>query len=247
MRGNFGLSSGDVDSGAAFVNHIATDDLIGVGFVGQGGIGEDSPFATITPDPPPMSRAEMVAAAKRWVEQGHAKCGANGWNGIITSTTSAQNHQDRQPGTLLVKDSATELTVKLVVVDSTAIAGVSFTQHDFTDAPQGRPCWIIHDSWKADGRGDAELNIIGDTDSGGMYLAWGVPEYRGTHHSDIGTVPPACKIVARDEPYVVRKSNGGVQPVVDLNDPNHLTGQKVVEDPNIKTTTTIKWDLSREP
>jgi hypothetical protein len=247
MRGNFGLSNGDVDSGAAFVNHIATDDLIGVGFVGQGGIGEDSPFATITPDPPPMSRAEMVAAAKRWVEQGHAKCGANGWNGIITSTTTAQNHQDRQPGTLLVKDSATELTVKLVVVDSTAIAGVSFTQHDFTDAPQGRPCWIIHDSWKADGRGDAELNIIGDTDSGGMYLAWGVPEYRGTHHSDIGTVPPACKIVARDEPYVVRKSNGGVQPVVDLNDPNHLTGQKVVEDPNIKTTTTIKWDLSREP
>jgi hypothetical protein len=247
MRGNFGLSSGDADSGAAFVNHIATDDLIGVGFVGQGGIGEDSPFATITPDPPPMSRAEMVAAAKRWVEQGHAKCGANGWNGIITSTTTAQNHQDRQPGTLLVKDSATELTVKLVVVDSTAIAGVSFTQHDFTDAPQGRPCWIIHDSWKADGRGDAELNIIGDTDSGGMYLAWGVPEYRGTHHSDIGTVPPACKIVARDEPYVVRKSNGGVQPVVDLNDPNHLTGQKVVEDPNIKTTTTIKWDLSREP
>src|SRR4030088_2434290 len=31
MRQNFGLSSGDADSGGAFVNHIATDDLIGVG------------------------------------------------------------------------------------------------------------------------------------------------------------------------------------------------------------------------
>jgi hypothetical protein len=61
-------------SGDDLVKHIATDDLIGVGFVGQGGIGEDSPFAHIKPDPPPMSRAQMVAAAKRWIVQGHGKC-----------------------------------------------------------------------------------------------------------------------------------------------------------------------------
>jgi hypothetical protein len=189
----------------------------------------------------------MVAAAKRWVEEGHAKCGANGWNGTITSTRTAQNHEDRQPGTLLVKDSATELKVIMTVADSTAKSAVTFAQHDFTDAPQGRPCWVIHYNWKAEGTGDAELNIIGDTDEGGMYIAWSVPEYRGTYHSDTGTVPPACKIVPRDEPYVVRKSNGGVQPKVDLNDPNHLAGQSVVEDPNNKTTTTIKWDLSRDP
>jgi hypothetical protein len=247
IRRTAGLSSGDADSGDAFVNHLASDDLIGVGFVGQGGIGEDSPFATITPDPPPMSRAEMVDAAKRWVGEGHAKCGANGWNGTITSTMTAQNHEDRQPGTLLVKDSATELKVVMAVVDSTATSNVSFIQHDFTDAPTGRPCWVIHYSWKADGRGDAELNIIGDTDEGGMFIAWSVPEYSGTAHSDMGTVPPACKIISRDEPYVVRKSNGGVQPKVDLDDPNHLAGEKVIEDPNNKTTTTIKWDLSREP
>ena len=74
-----------------------------------------------------------------------------------------------------------------------------------------------------------------------------MPEYSGTHHSEIGTVPPACKIMLRDEAYSVRKSNGGVQPTVDLNDPNRLAGQKIIEDPNIMTTTTIKWNLSREP
>jgi hypothetical protein len=249
MRGNFGLSNAanDPDAGAAFVNHLATDDLIGVGFVGQGGIGDDSPFAPIDAAPPPMSRAEMIDAAKRWVGPGQAKCGANGWNGTITSTTTAQNRQNPQPGTLLIKDSATELVVTLAVVESTATANVSFTQHDFTDAQTNRPCFSIHYSWKADGRGDAELNIIGDTDEGGMFLAWSVPEYSGTAHTEMRTVPPACALVQRDEPYVVRKGNGGVQPTVDLNDPNHVVGQKVIEDPNTGSTTTIKWNLSREP
>ena len=238
-----------LDAGAAFVNHLATDELIGVGFAGQGGIGEDSPFAPIAGDPPPMTRDDMVAAAQRWVGEGHGKCGANGWNGTITSTTTAQNHEDPQPGTLLVKDSATELKVTLAVVDSTASANVTFTQHDFTDAPANRPCWIIHDSWKADGRAeDADLQIIGDTDQEfGIYVAWSVPEYTGVHHSEMGTVPPACRIVLRDDVYSVRKSNGGVQPTVDLDDPNHLVGEKIIEDPNIRTTTTIRWNLSREP
>ena len=199
------------------------------------------------PAPPAMSRAELVAAAKKWVDVGHAQCSGTTWSGVITQTEKGQIHEDRQPGTLLVKDSASDLTVTIVVTESTAIANVTFTSHDFTDAPPNRPCWVIHYSTAADGRGDAELNIIGDTDEGGMYLAWSVPEYSGIHHSDIGTVPPACKIAAREEPYVVRKSNGGVQPKVDLNDVNHLTGQTIVEDPNNKTTTTIKWDLSRDP
>ena len=165
----------------------------------------------------------------------------------ICQTVQAQNHEDRQPGTLLVKDSATDLNITLTVVQSTATANVFFTQHDFTDAPPNRPCWVIHYSWKADGRGDAELDVIGDTDAGGMYLAWSVPAYSGTEHTEMRTVPPACKPVLRDDPYSVAKSHGGVQPTVDPNDLNHLVGQKVVEDPNIKTTTTITWDLSRDP
>lgn len=32
--------------------------------------------------------------------------------------------------------------------------------------------------------------------------------------------------------------------MVDPNDPNHVLGQKVIEDPNTKSTTTIKWNLS---
>jgi hypothetical protein len=247
IRRSVGLEGNDPDASAAFVNHLAADDLIGVGFVGQGGIGEDSPFASIAPDPPPMSRAEMVAAAKQWVGEGQAKCGASTWSGVITQTVKAQNHEDRQPGTLLVKDSATDLNITLAVVQSTATANVFFTQHDFTDAPPNRPCWVIHYSWKADGRGDAELDVIGDTDAGGMYLAWSVPAYSGTEHTEMRTVPPACKPVLRDDPYSVAKSHGGVQPTVDPNDLNHVAGQKVIEDPNNNTTTTIKWDLSRDP
>lgn len=246
IRRSTGQDGDDPDAGF-LVGHLTNDDLIGVGFVGQGGIGEDSPFATIEPDPPPMSRAEMIAAAQRWIGEGHARCGANGWNGVITSTMTAQNHEDRQPGTLLQKDSATELKVTMAVVDSTATSNVTFTQHDFTDAPTNRPCWIIHYSWKADGRGDAALQIIGDTNEGGMFLAWTVPEYSGTAYTDMATVPPGCKHTTREEVYSVRQSSGGVQPIVDLDDPNHLAGEKVVEDPNNKTTTTIKWDLSRKP
>jgi hypothetical protein len=243
-----GLGGNDADAGAAFVNHIASDDLIGVGFIGQGGIGEDSPFATIVPAPPPMTRAEMVAAAKAWIEVGHARCGANPWNGTITSTKTGKSHDDKQPGTLLVKDFATNLKVTVTVVDSTATASVSFAMHDFTDQQPNRPCWVIHDSWTAEGKGDADLQILGDPkEPGGMLLSWYVPAYTGTHHSEMRTVPPACKPVVRDEPYSVARSFNAVQPTVDPNDPNRLVGQKVVEEPNSKTTKTIKWDLSRDP
>jgi hypothetical protein len=51
----------------------------------------------------------------------------------------------------------------------------------------------------------------------------------------------------RDEAYSVRQSSGGVQPTIDPNDVNRLAGQSIVEDPNSKSTTTIKWDLSRDP
>jgi hypothetical protein len=250
MRRTFGGLGGNdaADSRAAFVFHLATDDLIGVGFVGQGGIGEDSPFATIEPAPPPMSRAEMVAAAQTWVDVGHANCGPNAWNGTITSTTAGKSHEDKQRGTLLVKDFATELKVKLTVVDGTATADVSFAMHDFTDQQPNRPCWVIHDSWVAEGKGDADFQVLGDpTESGNMLLTWYVPAYKGNHHSEMRTVPPACKAVLRDEPYSAQKSFKSVKPTVDPNDPNHLAGQSIVDNPNDKTTTTIKWDLTREP
>lgn len=248
IRRSMDMANPNPDNRRDLVFHITTDDLVGVGFVGQGGIGDDSPFAPITPAPPPMSKADMVAAAQQWVGPGQGKCGPNSWNGTITATTVAKNHEDRQPGTLLQKDSATELKITMTVVDSTAKSEVSFTQHDFTDQQIGRPCWIIHDSWQAEGRGDARLNIIGDPAEGpSVFLAWTIPEYSGTHQSDKATVPPACKHTVRDEPYSVRQSSGGVQPKVDPNDPNHLVGESVVEDPNNKMTTTIKWNLSREP
>ncbi|HEV7666656.1 MAG TPA: hypothetical protein VGQ62_24185, partial [Chloroflexota bacterium] len=75
----------------AFVNHLHDDLLIGVAFVGQGGIGEDSAFAPIAPEPPAMSQAEFVAAAQRWTIDGKAAC-SNKWNGTITQTITAEEH-----------------------------------------------------------------------------------------------------------------------------------------------------------
>jgi hypothetical protein len=57
----------------AFVTHVATDDLIGVGFAGNGGVDRDSAFFDdVTVAPPPMSRAEFVAKTQRWMTDGQA-------------------------------------------------------------------------------------------------------------------------------------------------------------------------------
>jgi hypothetical protein len=50
------------DAAAGFVGHITNDDLIGLAFVGQRGVGDDSAFGPLVPDPPPMSRQDMIAA-----------------------------------------------------------------------------------------------------------------------------------------------------------------------------------------
>lgn len=70
-----------------FLPHSTHDELIGLAFVGRSGIGEDSAFAPITPAPPPMSRDEFLAAAKIWIEDGHARCGST-WNFTIKYTFS---------------------------------------------------------------------------------------------------------------------------------------------------------------
>ena len=72
-------------------------------------------------------------------------------------------HVVQQSGTVVL-DNATDLKTTIVVVDNTATATVFFEAHDFRDAgPSSHGCTTLHDTYKADGRGDAELSVIGDT------------------------------------------------------------------------------------
>src|SRR5207244_2469446 len=80
-----------------FIDHLATDQLIGFAFEGRRGMLENSPI------PPPMTRPQFIAAAQRWLDEGHARCGA-GWTGSIVQKTTIRS---QSPG----NDMATDLTV----------------------------------------------------------------------------------------------------------------------------------------
>jgi hypothetical protein len=240
------------DAGSGFVNHIATDDLIGVGLVGQKGIGDDSPFGPRVPDSPPMSRADMVAAAKIWVEDGHAQCGSS-WSGTVSVKTSSISHDDRQKGTNLAKDAAYDFSSTVTIVDGKGTADMHMKSHDFTDNPPNRPCWKIHYSSFADGTGDAEIQIIGEISqsSGGLAVAWTVPEATGKKHQELTTVPPACKANVQDQTYTVAKGFASTQILIDPtqpddpNNPNHIFGHKAEKDLVGGGTTVYTWDLTK--
>ena len=54
--------------------HVDKSIDIELGFEGRRGIDERSPFGPVDAEPPPMSKAEFLAAARRWVEQGKMAC-----------------------------------------------------------------------------------------------------------------------------------------------------------------------------
>jgi hypothetical protein len=125
-----------------FVDHLHNDLLIGVAFVGQGGIGDESAFAPITPDPPPMSHAEFVAAAQRWAIDGKAAC-SNKWNGTITQTFTAQEK-------VQFREVVTETRLTVDVVDNKATATVNWSMRDFTDVPTKDCATHVHHTFTAE-------------------------------------------------------------------------------------------------
>src|SRR6266536_2052694 len=76
MRSINELVTEDQSKKEKFIEHISTDQLIGFAFEGRRGMLENSPL------PPPMTRPQFIAAAQRWLDDGHARCGA-GWTGSI--------------------------------------------------------------------------------------------------------------------------------------------------------------------
>ena len=207
------------NGGSGFVSHIASDDLIGLAFVGQGGIGDDSAFAPITPDPPPMDRAEMVAAARHWVDDGHAGCGS-AWNGTINKTTRLTTHSESSV-TKIILDGASETTAAITIVDGQARGKVHVDAHQFTDPTPNGGCNFQHSTNVADGSGAVEVQILGEADSAaGYYVTFYIPAASGTTHRDIGTGPtPSCKpvrmSVVPDEKYTIQQGFSVIQIPVD--------------------------------
>jgi hypothetical protein len=240
-------------AGGGFVEHIAGDGLIGLAFVGQRGIGDDSAFGPRTPDPPPMDRSDMVAAAKHWVEDGHAGCGS-AWNGTIKKTTTLKVHSE-SPATRVILDSASDITVNVTVTDGQARATMHMEGHQSSDPAPNGGCNFQHTTMNADGSGQVEVQILGEAESGGYFVTFYIPAGTGTAHRDIGTGPsPTCKPVRMspvpDEKYLIAQSFSVFQIAVDPanpkdpSDPNHFFGYQATDDLDLGTTV-IVWDLTK--
>jgi hypothetical protein len=140
MRSVNGLK--DPGNRQKFIDHLNEDPLIALGFVGQGAIGEDSAFAPITPEPPPMGQGEFIAAAQRWLTDGNAACSSK-WNGTITETTNASE-------SVLSRAVRTETRITITVVDSKASADVHWQMTDFTDVKTRECATYVHHTFSSD-------------------------------------------------------------------------------------------------
>jgi hypothetical protein len=229
----------------AFASHLGGDLLIEQAFIGQGAIGDDSAFAPITPDPPPMNQADFVGAAQTWLNAGQALCGL-GWSGTITVTKTSQSSGITQ-GNTVAADAAMSLTETLEVDQGDATATVHLVQHDYVDSgPKNHNCAIQHLTWAVDGTGPAQVQIFLDPATGAQIFMT-VPAATGTLHTDMKTGPLTnCKqVVLKDQPYSTSQDNLVASGPVDPNDPAHLEGTQTDLSPDKAITTTIKWKLSR--
>jgi len=237
----------------AFVDHLGGDMLIELAFVGQGAIGDDSAFAPIAADPPPMSQADFVGAAQNWVSQGQALCGL-GWSGTITVTKTSQSSSITQ-GNTVARDAAMEIKDTITLVEGEATATTHLAQHDYQDSgPKNHNCGINHLIWAVDGGGPATVEIFltepSMAEGSGLskvQLAFSVPAATGTVHTDIKTGQlTACRQnLLRDEPFTVMQDQLVADGPADPNDPNNLSGEQTSLSPDKTITTTIKWKLTR--
>ena len=242
----------DADQGAkdALIFHISEDYFVGLAFVGQRAIGDDSPFGPLAPDPPPMSQPDFVGAAQNWLTAGHTLCGL-GWSGTITVTKTAADHSITQ-GNTVERDSALEIKDTIQLVEGDATGTMHLAQHQFQDSgPKNHDCGINHATWAADGSGPARVEIfVSPPSAEGLSkvdLIFGVPAATGTLHTDIrtGNLNNCKQNVLRDEPFSVMQDQLHASGPADPNDPNNLEGDEVSLSPDKTVTTTIKWKLTR--
>jgi hypothetical protein len=135
---------------AAWLEHLQTDQLIGVGFVGNGGVDENSPLVDdVSVEPPPMSKGEFLARAQRWLKDGQGAC-TNKWNGTITEDATFAEKVTFAPapgGREVKQDTHTVITV----AENVVTAEVHWTMTDFTDVPLKECQAFVHHTFTAAG------------------------------------------------------------------------------------------------
>jgi hypothetical protein len=143
-----------------FINHLNTDPLIALAFVGESGIGPDSPMDPVKPAPPPMTDAQFLTAAMRWVGDGQAAC-SNKWSGTIRETTTASDRVTFAPAAG-DRTVSTEAIVVIDVDENQATANVTWEMKDFTNAPYKEcPDAHVHHTFHASGtRLPIDLTIV---------------------------------------------------------------------------------------
>ena len=213
-----------------------------------------------SPEPPPMTQLEFVAAASRWINAGQAKCGT-GWTGGIVQKTALRSNS---PGSIL----STDITVNVNGANSTA--RVRVVGSTIQDGPDVNGCKTYnHETFSADGSGPAVVAIsvsppvpglenilppglpdmgidVPNFASGGYQISFGVQPVPGEHHIEVQsvTLPPAraCQRITRDPPYSYAAPGGSLLKPLGADQPDHLVGH------NEKTaggsTIITDWDLT---
>jgi len=249
---------------SGLVSFLAADPVVGLGFDGLRGMDERSPFWPVEADPPPMNRADFVAAAARWATEGRAECGGHGWSGSIVQTT---NLRSISPGSEL----STDLTVTITVTSGQAMAHVHMVGSTIQDGATVSGCRTYnHETFAAEDNVPAQVEIavtpplatdaalapgyelppgIPDPRQGGYFITFIVPQLaRGAHHIETQsvTLPPRseCQHMVQDPPYSYAARGGTIMKPLEAEQQAHLVGTDTVTEGGSTVTTT--WDLRLE-
>lgn len=250
IRGDNGLQDLDAQSVATFLNHLSGDQLIGMGFEGKRAMTENDA------EPPPMDRATFVSLARRWIQEGKARCGP--WNGTVTQHIVS-------PG-----PTTWDVTLEITVKDGEARAVAHGVGHMHGS---GQGCFMRDDTFTIDTGNTTvpvDLSILVNRDLGvaipqvslpaglpagipappdfgnanGYMLTLRVTGIDGNDHWEQVNQPPSCAHTSGDMPFPFTLGGGVLNKVLDPQAPDHLHDTDVQQSTGGTITTT--WDLTRE-
>jgi len=263
IRKENGLTTGDPAAFDAFLRHLGNDPLIGFAFEGYRGQTANMPDDA---QAPPTERGPFIELAKRWLQEGKARCGP--WNGSISETISVNRSNQ-------LVEEVSNIQVDIDVKDGDATANVHMTGHQIS---RGQSCYLRRDDFTVDAR-DVPLtnftvfvardllnipgfqvpslpalpqgapgappippppNILGsDTYS---FTAVFAPVTGKTHWEE--HAPPGCGSRTGDDPYSLTIPVMQLAKPLDPSNPDHLHDTDTQDSPLGKVTT--QWDLTRE-
>jgi hypothetical protein len=128
--------------GAVIMHHLSEDERIDMAFEGMRGIDDSSPEWPVDAEPPPMSKADFLAAAARWIGEGGMGCGP-GWSGTLTYThtiSSSILKSDNQGSFNTEMHEADTTTVQVSGGQATATRAITHYENLTQHQPQRGQC-----------------------------------------------------------------------------------------------------------